>query len=143
MCITTSVLGFRTNEGLAIREVSHMSKLAFSSAIILLSAFSGTGWAGQMECKPYCVALTASSHTHSSGDRKEGDHQGQGQQDADNVSSEHGSVGRDNARQKQNAHRRKESGVSASVSDSTSLSAPNLEQNRMDPRGIAPTCSLC
>src|ERR1043165_10175069 len=115
-----------------------MSKLAFSSAIILLSAFSGTGWAGQMECKPYCVALTASSHTHSSGDRKEGDHQVQGQQDADNVSSEHGSAGRDNARQKQNAHRRKESGVSASASDSTSLSAPHPHQKKKDARARAP-----
>jgi hypothetical protein len=117
-----------------------MCKLALLTAIVLLSVLSGTSWAGQTECKPLC-ALTASSQSNS--DHKEGDHRVRGQRDADNVGSEHGSIGRDNAQQKHDAHRRRDPGVSAPASGSTSLSVPTLDPNKMDSRAIAPTCSLC
>ena len=129
--------------GRASREGCRMCNLTFLTAIVVLSApqgFSGLNWAGNAECKSLCV-LTASSQ--SSGGHREGGQQGQGLNRANDVGKDHGSGGRDNARQKQDAHRPGGSGVSVPVPDSTSASAPVLDPSKMDPLMTAPTCSLC
>lgn len=130
-------------QGPSIWEAGMFKRAILTAGVVLSTCLilSGMSWAQQVECKPLCF-LTASSSNN--GNFTVNDHQGQGQRRADDVAGEHGSEGRDNARQKQDAHRaRGASSASALSSPTRSQPLPGFNPSKMDPRMIPPTCSQC
>lgn len=121
-----------TEEADMITRIFRSAIVAMSAALILL----GLSSAHAVDCA-HCV-LTAGSSAQSSA----ADHRGQGLRRANEIAGQHGSQGRDNARQKQDAYRPGGSGVPAPQSTQTPPPVP-LEQGRLDPQVTAPTCSLC
>ena len=78
--------------------------LAASAAISIPLIFSGVSLAQQVVCNPLC----SPGYNHSTSADA---HRGKGLMNANDVAGDHGFKGRDNARQKQDAHRPGGSGV--------------------------------
>jgi hypothetical protein len=131
-----------------------MIKVALVAASAVLSLpliFSGVGVsvAQQVICNPHCSPTYGNSTSDS--------HRGQGLRHADDVAGEHGFEGRDNARQKQDAHRPGGSGVPAPTpvpvpppvtppppapTPTPIVTPPPPPAPTPSPTGL-PTCSLC
>ena len=111
-------------------------KLITASAVLSTPLiFLGVSVAQQVVCNPLCTPGYNNP-------RVDGSHRGQGLRNANEVAGEHGFEGRDNARQKQDAHRPGGSGVPDSAPPPPPP-APNLDPLNTNPLIVAPTCSLC
>ena len=123
-----------------------MIKVALVAASAVLSLpliVSGVGVsvAQQVICNPHCSPTYGNSTSDS--------HRGQGLRHANDVAGEHGFEGRDNARQKQDAHRPGGSGVPAPtpvpVPPPVTPPTPTTDPAPAPapPPTVSPTCSLC
>ncbi|HEX9135618.1 MAG TPA: hypothetical protein VF905_01570 [Nitrospirota bacterium] len=127
-----------------------MIKVALVAASAVLSLpliVSGVGVsvAQQVICNPHCSPTYGNSTSDS--------HRGQGLRHANDVAGEHGFEGRDNARQKQDAHRPGGSGVPAPTPvpvpppvtppTPTTDPAPAPAPTPTPTPTVSPTCSLC
>ena len=125
-----------------------MIKVALVAASAVLSLpliVSGVGVsvAQQVICNPHCSPTYGNSTSDS--------HRGQGLRHANDVAGEHGFEGRDNARQKQDAHRPGGSGVPAPtpvpvpppVTPPTPTTDPAPAPAPTPTPTVSPTCSLC
>ena len=117
--------------------------LAASAAISIPLIFSGVSLAQQVVCNPLC----SPGYNHSTSADA---HRGKGLMNANDVAGDHGFKGRDNARQKQDAHRPGGSGVP----DPTPVPPPVIDPVPppvIDPvpppppplSGPGSTCTLC
>src|SRR5512147_151088 len=123
-----------------------MIKVALVAASAVLSLpliVSGVGvsMAQQVICNPHCSPTYGNSTSDS--------HRGQGLRHANDVAGEHGFEGRDNARQKQDAHRPGGSGVPDPAPVPVPVPTPTTDPAPAPPPSPSPTptglptCSLC
>jgi hypothetical protein len=123
------------------KEVIMLKRVLFaaSAAISIPLIFSGVSLAQQVVCNPLCSP--GYNHSNSADNNR-----GQGLRHANDVAGDHGFDGRDNARQKQDAHRPGGSGVP----DPTPVPPPVIDPVPLPPppdipplSGPGSTCTLC
>lgn len=118
--------------------------LSVSVVFLASQIFNLTTWAQRPACDPPC-GVNASSNVHRGGGQKNDDHGVRSSEPMRGRGKESKFDRGRNPPKKQDAHTGGDyDGMFSSSSPATTtITAPMLDRNRMNPKATAPTCSVC